>query len=243
MKKIFLTSIITITIVAPAFGAVGDKTINAGANSAPCTSATLDTPTGPAALEADWTANTIRINWDAKNGTTIPQTQCTYDDTITLPATPSKTGYTFGGWTVAVSGGTPTPQQQNCFANLSSLDYVDFGSTQGQNATWWRDLVEWHYDEEYEEEVASDPYGRLTGISKCSSTPGGDWGETGNPSDENGQSCWCKVTGYTPNGSETCTPAVAPWVFNGDLGDAEECGYMCSSFCADNGTLFGAAAQ
>ena len=44
------------------------------------------------------TANTINIDWDPQNGEAHTTNQCTYDGAITLPAEPSKTGYTFGGW-------------------------------------------------------------------------------------------------------------------------------------------------
>jgi len=240
MKKLALTSLLAISIAAPAFGAVGDKTINAGASSAPCTSATLDTPTGPAALEADWDANTITINWNAKNGTTINPTQCVYDDTLNLPATPSKTGYTFGGWTVAVSGGTPTPQQQNCFANLSSvmdddLSFGGSGGTLGQNATWWADLADGHYENISVDEdmpVRDTVYGRVTGISKCSSTPRSA-GNTGTPSDENGGYCWCQATTYTPNGGAACSVASPVWVAVDPLDDSDGCAYACAGVCSD----------
>ena len=43
-------------------------------------------------------ANTINIDWDPQNGEAHTTNQCTYDGAITLPAEPSKTGYTFGGW-------------------------------------------------------------------------------------------------------------------------------------------------
>jgi len=239
MNKFALTSLLAISIAAPAFGAVGDKTINAGANSAPCTSATLDTPTGPAALEADWTANTIKINWDAKNGTTINPTQCVYDDTLNLPATPSKTGYTFGGWTVAVSGGNPIPQQQNCFANFPSilmdanLEFSPIGATDGQNATWWTDLATGYVDEDTGEEVADAVYGRVTGISKCSSAGNGyDEGSPGTPSDENGQYCWCQVSTYTPTGGQQCTVSSPSWVLTRyTKGCANNCARLCAVEC------------
>jgi len=217
MKNITLTSIIAISIAAPAFGAVGDLKINKNASSAPCTSATLDTPTGPAALEADWTANTITINWDAKNGTTLPSTQCTYDDTITLPATPTKAGYTFGGWAVKVSGGGQSGPAQ---CSLSGLDTSVFPDDYGHSGmTWYADFS----------------YGRVAGEALCSSTET-SFDELGTPDEtaNSGSYCWCRATSYTPTGSEACSVSSPVWVgcysdFEDDSECADSCGFECSN--------------
>lgn len=47
-----------------------------------------------------WTPNTINIDWDPANGAAHTQNTCEYDGAITLPAQPTRTGYTFNGWTV-----------------------------------------------------------------------------------------------------------------------------------------------
>ena len=44
--------------------------------------------------------NTINLNWNPDNGDANSQSQCIYDGGITLPDEPSKSGYTFGGWSV-----------------------------------------------------------------------------------------------------------------------------------------------
>ena len=260
MKKIALTSILTISIVAPAMGAVGDKTINAGANSAPCTSATLDTQTGPAALEADWTANTIRINWDAKNGTTITPTECTYDSTITLPATPSKTGYTFGGWTVKAG-------LAQC--DLSELD-ADEGGEYYLSKSFAGDhcIYPYYYyseaDDDYlpgEMDDCSDSvfddlsngkwevsfsYGTVKGTAYCSGKSGYVNDKTGWNTDSSNWSateseltgasgeakyCWCKVTEYTPDGGEMCVSASESWVFVPGFTSASKCASDCVQEC------------
>ena len=51
--------------------------------------------------------NTINLNWNPNNGDANSQSQCIYDGGITLPDEPSKSGYTFGGWSVQ------TQSQQN----------------------------------------------------------------------------------------------------------------------------------
>ena len=50
----------------------------------------------PAFLRAVFQPHTITINWD--DGSTIIQNTCQYDGRITLPPTPVRPGYKFGGW-------------------------------------------------------------------------------------------------------------------------------------------------
>jgi hypothetical protein len=73
-----------------------------------CDNSTLNTYTGPAALEAKWNANTIQLKWYKDDELLTVQTaanQCTYDGTMTLPSTrPTKTGYDFNGWKVKTGG-------------------------------------------------------------------------------------------------------------------------------------------
>ncbi len=52
---------------------------------------------------AQWTPNTINLVWDdndATSGGTGGGDACTFDGSITMPTTPSRTGYEFGGWEV-----------------------------------------------------------------------------------------------------------------------------------------------
>ena len=84
-----------------------------------CNSATLNTATGPATLNADWEANNINIAWYS-DGTQITNdanaaTQCTYDQTFSLPTPPTKTGYNFAGWKA-----TPVP------SIYTEVQYIEF---------------------------------------------------------------------------------------------------------------------
>ncbi len=45
-----------------------------------------------------WIPNTITINWN--DGTNTVQNTCTYGGAITLPPTPVRPGYVFGGWKI-----------------------------------------------------------------------------------------------------------------------------------------------
>ena len=52
----------------------------------------------PVVLRAVFRPHTITINWD--DGTNITQNTCQYGGAITLPPTPVRPGYVFGGWRI-----------------------------------------------------------------------------------------------------------------------------------------------
>ena len=53
------------------------------------------------ACVANWDNNTIDLIWTDPTGAFERDTgECTYSGSVTIPATPSRTGYTFGGWAV-----------------------------------------------------------------------------------------------------------------------------------------------
>lgn len=58
---------------------------------------------GDVTCTAQWTPNTINLSWDSNNATSGGENggeACTFDGNITLPTTPERTGYEFGGWEV-----------------------------------------------------------------------------------------------------------------------------------------------
>jgi len=250
MKNLALTSLLAISIAAPAMGAVGDLKITKTASSAPCTDTTLDTPTGPAALEADWTANRITINWDAKNGTTIPAGECTYDSTITLPTTPSKTGYTFGGWTVKAGPAQCSLSGLNSSTDGQLFKQKSFDGTYcsagdgGPNDIF--DCENSTFDGLSAGEWQTNfSYGSVKGTAYCSAKSGNThYGQYGGDSSDwtateseltsatgDAQYCWCKVTGYTPNGGDMCVPAASSWVLYIDDGSPSACAHHCAYAC------------
>ena len=119
MKKTLLTSILTITLTLPAMAEI--------TSGATCDTTNLGQSenNSTANVEADWTANTININWWSDNTSNTPfsQTTCTYDGTITLPQTaPTRTGYTFAGWQLAGTNiCNELNTRQTCNANNQCL--------------------------------------------------------------------------------------------------------------------------
>ena len=98
--KILLTSLLGLTIVCPAMAEV-NVDITAGTNNPGCNNTVLHTYSGPTSLEADYTANTINLNFYSDENTVYSTGTCTYDGGIELPSEdPTRTGYTFDGWQV-----------------------------------------------------------------------------------------------------------------------------------------------
>lgn len=56
---------------------------------------------GAVACKAKWKANNIGITWSYGNGSANTSGTCDYDGLISVPDAPTKTGYTFTGWTIS----------------------------------------------------------------------------------------------------------------------------------------------
>ena len=80
--------------------------------------------------------------------------------------------------------------------------------------------------------VTWNKYGTVKGTSMCSKTSGTS-GKTGNPSNTEGQYCWCKMTGWTPKGG-TEAPAASLWVFDYTVSKASVCAGNCARHCGED---------
>ena len=239
--------------------------IDANATDASCDNTTLETYSGTANVEINWIPNTIQTRW--YDGNTLIDTtntnaaSCEYDDVLNVPPTPTaRTGYTFTGWTVRpeIDFATTIP------TNESGLER--FGKGFADGALWclyndgsqtsaWR--VSCNSDDfkelqQYEWKVKFS-HGILYGMSRCSITSG-ERGQTGNPTEDIGENCWCKATGYKATNSNTISApsSVLSWVFYSHgmcavgIGG---CRYDCPNVCAASafagssfrGTLFSPA--
>ena len=237
-------AIFSFVFSAPTFAA----DIPSSASTADCKNNPLQTYSGTSNLQADWQANTIQLHWyngDDELTVASASQSCIYDGTLTPPATiPTKTGYTFKGWRVrppqtcgieSLETGTPgissgykndSAGPRGAMSNNVSL----FGLT--SDNTW----------------AARYSYGVVYGMARCSSTSGNkNNGEYGEPStnwlkttsEDLGQYCWCKVTGFTPTADSytsgpTCNVSGEKWVFFIKHASTDDCRYNCALYCAYN---------
>ena len=195
----------------------------------------MGTATGPANLEADWTANTINLEWyNEDTKLTVPTTSntCTYDGGITLPSTnPTKTGYTFRGWQVRAAQCLPSDFNYDNVTGSSPYGYATLNGNAGSNESTYGLTVpgEWAVD-----------YGNagvIKGMARCSLTSGTSR-QPGNPTDnlnqEGAQYCWCQITGYDANKDKNyCQVASPSWVFSSAIGSSSNCAYYCAGTCAN----------
>nr|MBQ0091125.1 hypothetical protein [Candidatus Enterousia merdequi] len=249
MKRIFLTSALAISMAIPSFAETTAPDIAAGAESATCDSGTLNTTDGTSTLSAQWTANTITLNFYGEDTTRPFATNtCTYDGGITLPASaPRRTGYNFAGWQV----------KQALFDLRTLVDKVDvrgfsFAAKGSDSCDYYNNLTgEGKYicsenifdDLNYEEWKTEFEYGTVKGVAKCSITSE-EYHSIGNPADSGGgQYCWCRLTNFAKTGISNfsnVTPSL--WFTIGYLGsiddddsnDAEACARACAINCSIN---------
>ena len=60
-------------------------------------------------MHAQWTqnpANSFTVTFEEHGGTTVPDSTFVSGGTVTLPAAPTRAGFTFDGWFTAQTGGT-----------------------------------------------------------------------------------------------------------------------------------------
>ena len=226
MKNIFLTSAIIAVMSYPAIALDANNHIEPGSAN-DCVESTLGTATGPANLEADWTANTINLEWyNEDTKLTVPTTSntCRYDGQITLPSTnPEKTGYTFRGWQVRAA--------QSCFAGFEDdfNNVVNWGSLAVNEVQGAYSSVNWRGI--YQVDLG---FGEIGLETQCSTTTA-NVGDTATEdelvvSEINEGDCWCKITDFTPKNGNKCSIASSRWVYEGTPTDmCEYCYYDCLS--------------
>ena len=237
MKKLFLLFLLFFTTNSFASG------IASNTASAPCTNTTLETYSGNSNLSADWQPNEIQLRW--YNGNTLMDVQsaantCTYDDTLTIPSTaPTRTGYTFDGWTVRPEYDFSTLPTNEIGTEAYGIGidgrFICYTQTAGEaegTACYTPVFIDGFNGLDKGEWKTVFSWGTLYGMSMCSSSA-----ETPIESND-GRYCWCKATGYIPNGASTkYAPISANWVYNSNCW-SDRWGSICSSVCAGRCALY-----
>ncbi len=92
---------------------------------------------------AQWTINSYTISFDEQGGTAVADITQNFGTTVTAPVSPTKTGYTFGGWSPAVPVTMPA-NNTTCIAQWTANSYTvtyngngsDAGSTADSSHTY-----------------------------------------------------------------------------------------------------------
>ena len=183
--------------------------------------------TSDSTCTAQWVANQISpITWNGNNADstwTAPTgvsgtNSCTYNGSITLPTAPTRLGYTFGGWGVQEPFDLSTLNA--CIDGIHSaytngIEQDAYGFTASDTGKWG----------------VTFSYGKVMGEAVCS-------GNYSNPDNTTGPYCWCRVTRYVDEDTDTTqlTGTVQPvtnnpWYKYGSYGSYENCESACVSRC------------
>jgi uncharacterized repeat protein (TIGR02543 family) len=91
--------------------------------------------TGNTTYTAQWTVNQYTISFDSAGGSAVGSITQNYGTAVTAPANPTRTGYTFTGWTPAVPTTMPA-SNTNCVAGWSVNSYlITFDANGGTGGT------------------------------------------------------------------------------------------------------------
>ncbi len=74
--------------------------------------------------------------------------------------------------------------------------------------------------------------GTIKGSAICSTTKGSVVGESGNPDNQKGAFCWCKIKQHKDNHSKNCDIESYPTVFSVETQSAAVCENRCATDCA-----------
>ena len=231
--KIMFMSVCTIMC-----GGVAFSDISAGVSTANCDASDIGATSTNTRLRADWTPNTIDLTWYTSTGVNVSGTNmCTYDNAITVPTNPTKTGYTFGGWRAR-----------------TQLDFSTLPTNTNGNYSWSKDTsakcrVIRETGTNTNSACTNSAFNDLDNLTWKTRFPDGSYvyGKSGcfttavtalydtlSNTSGNGRNCMCKLTSYIPANSNTIyTPAVAYWVFSGyNNSTYNYCILQCAVNCA-----------
>ena len=91
-------------------------------------------------IKANWTVNRYTITFDTDGGSAIAPITQDYGTAVTAPADPTRTGYTFAGWTPAIPETMPAENmtiKANWTVNTYTITYdLDGGTAEGNPASY-----------------------------------------------------------------------------------------------------------
>ncbi|GAA3889999.1 hypothetical protein GCM10022381_34900 [Leifsonia kafniensis] len=74
---------------------------------------------GDLILFAQWTVSSVTVSFDSNGGSTVPAVTVDYGNTITPPADPTRSGYSFAGWTTDAEGSVAWDSTEAITADLT----------------------------------------------------------------------------------------------------------------------------
>jgi uncharacterized repeat protein (TIGR02543 family) len=112
---------------------------------------TFSPPDGNLVVHAQWTRDPFTVTYEEHGGTTVSDSEFVSGGTVTLPAKPTRAGYTFDGWFTAQTGGTKygstsSPLDGNLVVHAQwtqisantvfTVTYEEYGGTTVPNTTF-----------------------------------------------------------------------------------------------------------
>jgi hypothetical protein len=217
-------------MACPSFADIGKNEQNPT-----CNDTTIGATSGTTSLEAQWTANTINLDWDPKNGGSHGSSTCSYDGGITLQSTPTApTGYEFAGWKVkqytdlmTLIGASEAGEDRGYISNDGEHMY----NTDTYGITHNGEFV-----------VDYGNKGKIHGYARCSARSVENYDTlesdhfTETLPDSSGDNCYCQLDGYVSNGGSAVSLS-GPWVFENLYDDDEDCAENCGMLACTNALL------
>ena len=187
-------------------------------------------------LTAQWTGNTISVNWydgeDELTGANVAGS-CTYGSTFNVPTPTSRTGYVFTGWKVMV------PQTIDLTTVVPSGSATGYGYDIGGGSYYISNSCNVTAEEitTFGKWAMCFDSGSAIGESLCSSSTG-TYGRIGTPNESSsGNECWCKITAFKPTSGTATAATTSYWVYLGNIaGDPYyDCDFDCEGNCFMSG--------
>ena len=220
--------------------------INSGVSDPACDNSVMGTYSGNVALEAEYEANGIPIQWyDNNEEMTVSSAaaSCDYGGNVTVAQNPpSRTGYVFVGWnlcSLANADATEYPHwwyrgQNNCGKGYQgwSSGNVNCNSEEMSGLAVNEFRFEFSYGIVYGKSLCSGKTGN--NYSFTFNGPSSNWSATQselNSATGDATNCWCGVIGFKPMNTSRCS-FLLPAIFRTNFDSEAACASSCTMYCA-----------